>query len=719
MEIRSILTAIWRRKLMILLSVIGGMVLAYLLVSQVPPRYTSRASVMLDPRSVQVMSSESVVSDLTLNDQYMATQEGVLRSNLLLKDVIAGFDDAQLAPIDPANDAPGMMSRLRGAIGAAKAALGLATPEPETAPAPEALTPEERRERRLIGALRRSMSVAREGRSYLINVAVETEDPVLSMQLTNAIVAGYLARQSEQVTATVVSATDFLQQRVGEMRQAVEDAEAAVEDYRIDQLASGGISAESLSQQLMNLSTQIATAEADLVTADARYSQIQTVIEEDGFPAAAQLLSSPFILSLREQQSVLQREDADLATRMAPTHPDRQRKRAEIELLERELTAGVESVVSTLRNDVAVAQIRLDSLRQSLNGLEERSADMSRASLELRQLEREAESARETYQIMQGRLNETRSIEEMYRETARVVEEATVAGAPSAPRTSLFTIFGGVLGLTGALLAAFALSMSGRGFSTPDQIERETGLPVMVTYPRGRWRGLRGMLTSLRAGPYQKFAERLRQTRTMLRYQRDGRQVRTVMVTSSVPGEGKTTLSVAMAHLEGVSGRSCVLLDFDARRSHLATEITTYAPRRGDLSDYVRGTSSLDDVLHHDDRLGFDLITVAHPMPQLADQADPARLKAIIDELSSRYDTVIIDTPPLLLVSDSMAMASVVDVVLLLVRQNTTRQRAVTESVRRLLDMGAGSIRIGMTMADPHRDQDAYGVTGQDVYGQA
>lgn len=697
------------------------MVVAYALVSQITPRYTSRASVMLDPRSVQVLSSDDVVSDLTLNNPLLDTEAAVLRSNLLLEEVLQGFDPARLARFDPANAPATFRTRLRGRFDAGvdwvKTAAGLETGPAEESVAPALMTPEERRLRRLVAALRESMTVWREGQSYLISVAVETEDPELSMLLANAVVRVYIDRQVEQLSASVRGATGFLSERVSEMRGAVETAEAAVEDYRVDQLASGGMSPEAMAQQLLDLSTQIALARADMVTAEARFDQIQSVIDAEGFAAAAELLSSPFVLSLREQKSSLEREEADLATQFGPEYPERQRLRASVALINEELTREVGKIVGTLRNEVAVARLRTDSLQSSLAALESRSADMSRASLELRQLEREAEAARASYQAMLVRLNETRSIEELQRADARIVERAVVPGGPSAPRIMLFTAFGGALGFSAALIIAFLLAVMGRGFSSSAQIERATGLPVTTTLPQGPWSNLRGMLKSLRLAPYQNFTERLRQTRAVFKFRPDGNRARTIMVTSSVPGEGKTTTAVALAHLEGLAGRSCVLLDFDTRRSRLAKELG-YAPAGGDLADYVRGTHGLAEVVHADPVRGFDLITTRRPVPQLADQAVPGRIHEILKELSERYETVLIDTPPLLMVSDSMALVPAADVLLLLVKQNSTRQQAVMESVRRLSEMGAQSIRISMSMADPRSEEDAYGVSGSYSYGK-
>lgn len=722
-ELRALGTALWRRKWLILATTLAGALLAYALVSQITPRYTARASVMLDPRTVQILSSDEVVSDLTLNNPLLDTETAVLRSNLLLEKVIAGFDPQRLEAFDPANRPATLKTRLKrniaGFADRVKASLGRAPAPADEAQAPAAglLTPEERRLRRLVTALRQSMTVWREGQSYLISVSVETEDPDLSKRFANGIVQEYIASQIRQRSATVRGATDYLAGEVETMRAAVEKAESAVEDFRINQLAESGVSSDTMDQQMLELSTQLSLAQADQASAEARYKQIQSVIDGEGLESAAELLSSPFVLSLREEMASLERQDADLATRYGPEHPDRQRLRASIDRISSDLAGEVRKIVAGLRNDAEVARIRAQSLQDSLTRMESRSADMSRASLELRQLEREADAARSSYEAMLTRLNEARSVEKLQRADARVVEKAVIPGAPSAPRVMLFSALGGAAGLSAGLVLTFLLAVAGAGFRRAGDLEHATGLSALAMLPVGNWRNTRGLLRSLRAMPYQHFADRLRQLRTALGARTAGQPVKSVLITSSIPGEGKTTTAVALAYMEGLARHSCVLLDFDLRRSRLAHDLG-YAPRGGDLAAYLKGECSLEAALHHAPQRGFDLLTTRRPEPQLIDEATPARIEALLAELTARYDMVVIDTPPLLLVADTLQLARLADASILLVKQGTTRRSAVIESARRLGEMGAPFLGVAMTMVDPRGEKETYGVSGSYGYGK-
>ncbi|MEL6640099.1 MAG: polysaccharide biosynthesis tyrosine autokinase [Pseudomonadota bacterium] len=709
-EVGLIFVAVWRRKWMIMLCMFGFAALFFAAVSQVTPQYTARASVMLDPRSVQVLSSDDVVSDLTLNNALLDTEVSVLRSNILLEEVISQLDAAFLEQLDPANTVPSMMDRARSAVrtqmrnasrfilgGADDAAANVATVDPEV-----------QRMRRLVGAIRQSLTVWREGQSYLISVSLETPNPTLSMVVANTVTETYISRQLDDRRSAVRGATRFLEDRVELLRAGVEEAEEAVGDFRINQLAESGLSQSTIDQQLLDLSTQLALARADLSQTQARFAQIQTVIENRGISAAADLLTSPFVISLRQQQSELGRERADLMTRVRADHPDRRRVDAQISLVTEELRAEVQKILATMRNDVEVARSRAESIQLSLSDMEGRSADMSRTNVELRQLEREADAVRENYQTMLNRLNETRSTEQLQRADARMVERAIAPGGPSSPRVTLITAFGGAVGLSIGLIATFTMMMSNVGFKRASQVEKVTGLPVLASLLKVDWSSYPTVLRALRKNPYGGFAERLRQLRTALSLEAQNPDAGAcVMVTSSLASEGKTATALSLAQLEVLANRSCVVLDLDLRKSRIAQTFGYQA--KTDLVGTLLQNQPLEDAIYTLPEYGFDILTVSESTPQLMDLVTNAQWAALIADLKSRYDLVLIDTAPVMLVSDTHRLVKLVDYILVLVRQNETRQRAVVDSARKLEDMGANAMAAVLSVTDPSTEKQAYG----------
>ncbi len=719
-QLRTLLIGLWRRKWLIVAMTLAGSMLAFALVSQVPPVYSARASVMYDPRSVQVLGRDDIVSDLTLNNPLMESEALVLRSNLLLEQVIAGIDPARLDAFDPANADPGLRARISDLLGNGIATLRahvaqvapVAAEEPAASPL---LTEEERRMRRLVAALSRSLTVRREGQSYVINLSVETGEPELSAFFANTIVETYIANHAAQRSQAILGVTTFLRERVDAMQIAVQEAESRVEDFRFAQLAELGISGEAIEQQMMDLSTQLALARADVAGAEARHQKTQAVLDADGFAAAAELLSSPFALAMREELSALELRDAELATELGPDHPDRQRLRSSIDVVVADLSAEVSRIISGLRNDVDVAEIRATSIQGSLSELEARASRLSRASVELRQLEREANAVRDSYETALARLNETRSFDSLQRPEARIVERAVIPGAPTGPRVMLFSALGGAVGFPLGLAVALLLANNGMGFTRASEVERALELPLLASLPRGSWRSLPGLQKSLRTAPYQGFAERVRQLRNTLTLRSLETKAQTVLVTSAVAGEGKTTLAVALAMAETRANKSCVVLDFDLRGSTLARSLG-YAPAGGDLADLLARSCTLDEAVWRVPHDGFDLITMKERAPQLLETARRDQIQRLLTDLKKRYDLVIIDTAPLLLVADTLPLARAADAALLLIKQGSTHRHAAREAARQLRAVTSATPGLVMTNVDPRDERETYGVRSDYVY---
>ncbi|TDL81117.1 hypothetical protein E2L08_07205 [Palleronia sediminis] len=705
-ELGSLVSDLWRRRSMIVLAVILGGLLAYLAVSRIEPVYSARASFMVDPSRVQLLNADDVVTNPLPDNRLLDSQVAVLQSNLLLEEVIAGFPSDRLAVFDPPDAGPSMRDVVRGQI---RALLGM--DGSADAVADPLLSPEERWMRRMVGAFRAATDVWREGESYIFNVSVSTGNPELSALMANALVRTYIDQQVRERRASVRDANAFLEDRVAMMSAAVQEAEAAVDEYRAREIADNGVSPGIVEQQLRDLSTQHTLAAADLAAAEARYDQITAVIDEGGISAAADLLTSPFVDALRTQVSELIREDAVLATRVSADHSSRLAIRNQRDLVETELSAEVTNIVGTLRNEMDVARIRTASIGQSLSDLEARLADVSQTTLELRQLERQAAAVRDSYGSLLTRLNETRPVAELQSAGARVVERAVIPGAPSGPRKGLFTALGAAAGFAIALILVFLSVASRPGFARAGELERAAGLPVPAALPGKGRRQPRALLASLRKAPHQPLANGLRRLRGSL-FAADGALGaspggRSLMVTSSVGDEDAISVALGLAHLEARAGRSVVVVDLELHDPRLARALQV----RHDpgLAEVLRGAARPEEATAPVPSDGFHLLALSTSDPDLVDAVDPARMADVMAALGDRFDLVVIVAPPVLRAVETLTLAPPVDRTLLVVRQNRTPRGAVMDALRLLRGAGAGPIHLALTMADARAEDRVHG----------
>ncbi|ANT63272.1 hypothetical protein AYJ57_22620 (plasmid) [Salipiger sp. CCB-MM3] len=693
-DVSGLIRALWRRKWMIFASTLACALVFLLLTSSRTSLYTTNSTLMLDARQQQILTSrEQVVSDLQLNNAILDSEVAVLRSGALLRRVVDQIGIDRFDGIDPALREPSMLAKLIWKVQSA-----LSSPETTVSEEAPLVSPEQRRMNRIVAALRSGIYIGRQGDSYVMDVSVTTPDPELSALVANGIANTYIDMQVGERKRVAESATEWLTQQVQDRGKEVADAEAAVEQYKQEQLENVGASLEVIEQQLAELNQQLASTRSAKATEQARLQQLEAMVVSQGAMAAAETQSSEYLMSLRASRDDLLREDARLATTFGPSHPDRRKIASDLSGIDQSISREVENIAQGYRNGIEVLEGSEASLQQDVAELEQRLSGLAASSLQLRQLEREADAKRETYQELLARLGETRAQAEIQRAEAKLVNEALIPLGPSAPRPMLMTAFGATLGLTVSLIVALLLELVSAGFRSGAELARATNLPVLATLPRTKLRRPRNVLRLFEKDPHSQLAERVRQLRTLLRTgtPMDG-EGRSLLLMSSVPNEGKTTCAIALADFYARSGVSTILLDLDTRRGLLSRELEVEG---GELGEHLGGAKGLEEVIAKPDSLRFHVLGLGQRGDMWADSLSERQIAAIIQRLKQSYDMVIVDAPPVLAVSDGLSIAMVADDLLYLVRWKKTKRSAVTQGLATLKSLGIEPSGLVLSMAD-------------------
>ncbi|RVT86917.1 hypothetical protein DXV76_02170 [Rhodobacteraceae bacterium CCMM004] len=699
-DIRALARTFWKRRWWILAAMLVCGIATYLAVGAGAPVYTAQSKVILDPRKAQIITAVEVVADLDPSEQIVNGEIATLRSNLLLEEVIADLPPEVIDEIDPANAPPGALDTL---IGGAKERLGLAPPP---AAEPSAADAEDQRVRRLTWAVRQMLTVFSESDSYVIVIRIEAGAPVLAATLANAISEEYIRLQLDGRRDAVGQATTYLEERLETLRGQVEAAEAAVARYRAESLVTDGGTLDAASQQLASLNGQLIEARAARVEAEARYRQLVSVVESEGRVAAARIVTTPVIETLRDQQLALRQQDAEWAQSFDADHPRRVAIRNELNQIESDIGSELDKVLQVRRSDFEIAQLRETSLLESIAGTESRVLSITQNNLDLRQLEREADAARQTYESLLTRVTETRTQEQLQQPDAKLIERATVPGAPSAPRPKLMAALAATVGAMVMAAWVFFNEMTATTFRTAREVETETGLPVLSSIPVERWRNPRAGLAALRASPYGAYGERIRQLRTAI-LMRDGKDTaRSILILSSAPGEGKTTTTLALAEMSALAGKSVIVIDADLRRSSLQKAFGW--KMETDFADFIQGNATLSDAIYVPDDAGFDVLAANGPRADAAEELSATWLQPVVDELKRVYDVVLIDAPAVLAVSDALILAQVVDTRVYMVRWDSTPRAAVAQGLAKLAELRLPVSGMVLNKVDARRSPDPY-----------
>ena len=680
-DLRHVQDFFWRRWKLIVTTAAVVAAVTFVVLLAVTPQYTATAQVLLDPRKEKIFGADTIVPELSLDTGNVDSQISVIRSTNLLQRVVEKTNLTQ-DPEFGLPAPPGLFSFLRSLFSASPA------PEAKPATAPtEAIAPDVLR---AIGRLRGALDVQRVQRTYVISIAVTSEDPARAARLANAIADAFIVDKLDARYEAAKRASLWLTERMDALREQVQQSEQAVADFRRKHnLVTAGSDAKvTLSeQQLSELNGKLVTARAETAERRAKYLQAQQVQSQGGnLQAIPDVVRSTVISQFRAQQADVARRTAELASRYNDTHPQVINARAELRNIENSISAEVGRILSNLKNDYDVAKAREDSLQQSLDQMTGQSGLDNEVSIQLRALERLNTANKTLFDNFLSRTKITQEQSTFEEREARVISPAAKPGAPSFPRKTLVLSLALVVGCLIGIGGSVALDMLNAGFTTPREIEEKLDIPVLASIPLLDDTVLKingkkvAPATYTHLKPLSRYAESIRALRMGVRMANVDNPAKVVLVTSSIQQEGKSTISASLAYSAAQAKERVVLIDGDLRHPS-ATRFFGLSDEPG-LVDMLTGAVAMEDVLFKLD--GITVIPAGAKSNNPPDLLGSIRMKSLIEKLREHFDYIVIDTPPVGPVIDARVAMQLADKVIYVVRWQSTTREMVAQSLATL-----------------------------------
>lgn len=704
-DLRRMITAFRRR-----LRLFGAVALAVFLAAivftiQATPKYTATANVMLDPRKEQVTDMTAVLSGLPADSSTVDTEVEILKSRQLAERVVNVLHLDQDPEFNPELAKPGPVKAVVGGIASLFNAGA-----PDAAQARLNTIGAQKAHERIVDSVLRGLAVKRAGLTYVINVNFTSTSPSKAARIANTFADRYLLEQLEAKFDATRQANTWLNQRLGELRGQVQEAEAAVEQYKIANNLLSSSGATLTEQEISAYNQSVASARAQQAEQEARLrtAQAQLARGSNGEDVGA-ALDSPVIQQLRAQRATASGKLADLAGRYGPRHPEMLKAQRELQDIDGQIQAEIKRIISNLQAQAQVAQQRTASMQGSLGGAKGTLASNNRASVRLRELERNAEAVRTLYESFLNRFKETSSQQGIETSDARVVSRAKIPTAQSSPKVALNLALGLLLGLGAGAAAVVLMEMLDTGLTTAEDVERRLDVAHLGSLPHLASVADEKDISPVEfvvAKPLSSFAEAFRSLRTSVRYSRLGEGVKTVMVTSSLPGEGKTTSTVCLGRVAAQSGDRVVIVDCDLRRRNINRLIGVEAEKG--LLEVLAGQAKLEEVLLQDEESGAYILPLAHSSYTPKDVFGTVAMDRLLEELGRKFDLILLDTAPTLAVADTRALAGKVDAVVFLARWRKTPDKAIESALRLLKASGAHIAGVALTQVNM-KEQVRYG----------
>jgi len=550
----------------------------------------------------------------------------------------------------------------------------------------------------------------------IVEVRFTTPDPALSALLAAAHTQAYLDANQEARRGNDVTAQEFLGRQLEEARQQVEGAEAALSRFATEH-ASVAVNEEqkTVGQRITDLSSQLTKAEGARVALQTRYEFLTQKAPGD---LLAYFLDRPGIQKLHLALLDLRAERAGLDGRLGPNHPQSQELRRQQAEIEEQLRAEMTQEVEAIRARYDAARLAEEQLRRTLNRLGAKSIELRDLGARYQLLKNNVETAHALHASLLKQRMETGVNAELVASNVRVIERAEVPFRPSKPNVPLNVTLGVLAGLVFAIGAAFSCEYFDQSVKSTQEVEDLLLLPTLATIPnfeQARRATLRSpharrLLTSSENGaasngngtrdtlegqsdlvllrePWSQVAEAFRSLRTAVLFTARGAPPKVIVVTSAVAAEGKTVGSLNLATALAEAGSRVLLLEADLRHPRCHRTLRVDANRG--LASLLAGQAELESVIHSLDAPRISFIPAGAVPANPAELVSSVRMREALASLRSRYDFVIIDTPPVLPVTDAVVLAREADAVVLVVRGHGTPSGLVREARDRLVMTGA------------------------------
>ncbi len=714
LDLKAIVGMVYRRFWLILSGFLTTFsVIAFMTFTQTP-LFSAQTVIQLDTSEQNVIDLGAIFAGLGGSTAVIDTEVMVLESKSLLTRVA----EQQKLIEDPEFN-PWLRPEKKGLLSPVKGLVRSVTGQTDKPDPFDALPAEEKlaiQKEVAVEILKAKVNAARIGSTYLITINVVSQSPETAARLADEVAEQYRVQQLEEKYEATRKATEWLSERVSGLRAEVEEKERRVETYRAESGLLAAQGATLTEQQIAFMTSQRGSLQVDLDRARARAESLRRQMASGaGADGISEVLDSPVISDLKAQRAGINRRVAELETKLGPQHPELISARNEAADIDRQINAEVERIAGNIDNELRVAQSQINSIQGEIARSTGQLRGNNQALVRLRELERDADTSRQLLEEFLTRSKQTGEQDALITADANILSKASVPGSPASPRKALNLLIGLILGaIVGGGLALLTEIFDMKVSSTED-VERKLGANPIGSVPLIRTASFLGLSQTnpadfLVENPLSAFAESIRYLRAAIAFSDLDSETKTVAVCSSLPDEGKTSLTLALGRMSAMSGSRTLVIDGDFRRRQL-TETAGLKPDIG-FVEHLFGAGQLSDAIVKDRKTMLDILPLAQNGHTPHDVFGTRAFDDLLERLRSMYDLILIDTGPLLLMAEARVVAGKVDKTILVVRWRHSSRSAARQSLTLLRNFKADVLGVTLNMVDlsssrHHRDPGA------------
>jgi capsular exopolysaccharide synthesis family protein len=530
--------------------------------------------------------------------------------------------------------------------------------------------------------------------SKMVLIEYRDTNPRRAAELANAHARAYSEYNLRRKLEGTKTAAEWLSQQLGDLKGKLESSEMSLYTFKKE----NNVLAQSLDDRVELLKKTIEDRARELQALQSKRIALKARIDEidraKGDPnlreALPDVINNPNVQELTRLRLELDTQLVQLSVRYGEKYPKYDETQKQRAAIDQKLQAEIDKIIAAIESEHRIAQDTERSLEAELRRAALESLELNKLSVDHNKLKRESDNINRLYGVVISRLKETDLTQLLNSNNVRIIDDATVPGAPIFPRTRNNVALSVVAGLLLGVALAFLLNYFDSSVKTQEDVERALGLTFLGIIPTAapaaqkKKEQLSEQQRDLYVFEHQRsqLAECARQIRTNLTFMGADKPVKCLLVVSAKPEEGKTSTAITLATTLALSGHKTLLVDTDMRRPRLH-KVFGVGSEIG-MSSYLLGERPLTDVLKRTVVPGLDVLPCGPIPPAPAELLHTAAFASLVEELKKRYDRIIFDSPPIIAVADAPILSAQADGVVFVVKAGATAKDIVKQGIAQM-----------------------------------
>jgi succinoglycan biosynthesis transport protein ExoP len=683
--------------------------ISILVVLSLTPKYSATSTLLIEASENKVLSIEEVYGLSGNGSEYFLTQFEILKSRDMALRVVEKLNLVNSAEFNPYHASNKKSFSIKANI----LAMINGEPEPPT-------------EKRILASTIDNfwLAVAIEPvrKTQLVKISVESEDAKFAPIAANAVANAYIESQLEAKSGLTEQAADWLGARLGGLKEKLNISEHKLQEFReknnlIDVKGVATLATKELDQ----VAGRLVSVRIELLDFKTRYNQLQSLkdMSYNSLSSLPFILNNELVVRLKESESTVDLKVSELSDRYGAKHPKMMAAHSDL----KSVRVSLLTQMALIENDYSAAKSKEKSLVAALDETKARMLSINRTEFELSDYVRNVRANRALYETFFKRINETAATSTLRTANARIVDAAIVPNEAFKPKKKLIVMLVLVISLMMGVALAFLLDALDSTIKHADDVDYKLNASMLGLLPllpasknkeskdkksKDKNAAENSHVRAFLHGDHAGFKESVRTLRTSITLASLEKPIQTMLFTSSIPGEGKTTTSVNLACAYGQMEK-VLLIDADMRRPTVAKQLRLPQGSRG-LSNAVAYPEMLDDSIHTVEDLDIDVMPAGAIPPNPLELLSSKNFSDILETLKTRYTKIIIDSAPMQAVSDALYLSTLTDGIVYVIKADATGDKLVKKGLSRLDDANARVLGVVLNQVDVEKEA-RYGST--------